>query len=86
MKCKEVYLHICDNLDADLNSARCREILRHLGACPDCAAFLDSVRKTVTFYQSFPSPKVPRKAHRNLVHTISRAWGPSRKRRRRIAQ
>ncbi|HCV43247.1 MAG TPA: hypothetical protein DGH68_07160 [Bacteroidetes bacterium] len=74
MKCKQVYLHICDNLDAEVNSPRCREIRKHLATCPDCAALLDSVKKTVTLYRSSPSPQVTLNAHKRLVKTINLAW------------
>jgi hypothetical protein len=87
MKCKDVYLHICDNLDANLNSAKCRAIKRHVKACPDCTAFLESVRKTVKLYRSAPSPDVPSTAHRRLFKSINLTWNlPEKPRRRRAAQ
>jgi anti-sigma factor RsiW len=74
MKCKQVYLHICDNLDAQMNSPKCREIRRHLATCPDCSALLDSVKKTVSLYRSTPEPDVPSSAHKRLVKTINLSW------------
>jgi predicted anti-sigma-YlaC factor YlaD len=71
MKCKHVYLYICDNLDAEMNSPRCRKIRKHLATCPDCSALLDSVKKTVSLYRSVPSPDVPSSAHKRLVKTIN---------------
>ena len=82
MKCKEAYLHICDNLDADPNSAKCRQVLKHLNACPDCAALLDSVKKTVRLYQYSPSPKVPPTVHKRLFKAISAALDAKPKTRR----
>ena len=82
MKCKEVYLYICDNLEADPNSAKCRQVLRHLRACPDCAALLDSLRKTVSLYRSSPSPKVPSAVHKRLFKKINLAWESKPKPRR----
>jgi anti-sigma factor RsiW len=83
MKCKDVYLYICDNLDAELNSARCREVRKHLDACPDCTAYLDSVKKTVFLYRTAPSPKVPAAAHERLFRTIDLTWKSNRKSSRR---
>lgn len=82
MKCKDAYLHICDNLDADLNSEKCRQVLKHLTACPDCTAFLDSVKKTVYLYRASPSPKVSPTAHKRLFKTIDLAWESKQKPRR----
>ena len=74
MKCKEAYLRICDNLDADPNSAKCRQVLKHLDTCPDCAALLGSVKKTVALYKSVPTPRVPSATHRRLIKAIDIAW------------
>jgi len=83
MKCKDVYLYICDNLDAKLNSAKCREVRKHLSACPDCSAYLDSVKKTVYLYRSAPSPDVPSAAHERLFSNIDLTWKSHTKSRRR---
>ena len=71
MKCKHVLLHICENLDADLHSAKCREVRKHITQCPDCAAYLDSVKKTVSLYASAPIPGVPLGAHGRLLKAIN---------------
>jgi len=74
MTCNEAYLRICDNLDADPNSAKCRQVLRHLEVCPDCAAFLDSVKKTIALYKMLPNPRTPATTHQRLMKAINRAW------------
>ena len=80
MKCKEAYLRICDNLDADPDSEKCREVLKHLETCADCAALLDSVKKTVLLYKSTPTPRVPTATHKRLVRAINAAWESPRRR------
>ncbi len=77
MKCSEVYLHICDNLDEEINSPRCREIRDHLEACPDCQAYLTSLKKTIVLYKSLPVPRVSREAHRALLATIKEISRPT---------
>jgi predicted anti-sigma-YlaC factor YlaD len=75
MKCREVYKYVCTNLDQNLNSARCRRIKKHLSECPDCAAYLDSLRKTISLYREYPTPHVPRSVHKRLfrvIHTIEK--------------
>ena len=70
MKCSDVYRHICDNLDQRLGTRRCAEIKRHLGACPDCRAYLDSLKATVRLYRSLPSPPLPKGAHERLISAL----------------
>lgn len=70
MKCKGVYTYICVNLDADMNSPKCREIRRHLRTCPDCSAYLDSLKKTVLLYKRQPGPRVPLHARKRLHRMI----------------
>ncbi len=70
MKCNDVYLYICTNLDQNLNSARCRRIKRHIAECPDCSAYLDSLRKTISLYREYPTPHIPLSVHRRLFKAI----------------
>lgn len=70
MKCKGVYKYICENLDVDEDSARCREIKKHLDACPDCTAYLDSLKKTITLYRAEKGPKLPASAHKRLFSKL----------------
>jgi hypothetical protein len=71
MKCTDVYLHICDNLDQRLGTRRCREIRLHLRVCRNCRAYLASLKRTVTLYQSVPSPRLPRAAHDRLIRALN---------------
>ncbi len=71
MKCSDVYLHICDNLDQRLGTRRCREIRLHLRVCRDCRAYLASLKRTVILYQSVPSPRLPRAAHDRLIRVLN---------------
>lgn len=71
MKCEEVYTHICDRLDEDLASPRCRAIRKHLEKCPDCRTYLGSLKATIALYRAAPEPRLPAGAHKNLVKTIS---------------
>jgi RNA polymerase sigma-70 factor (ECF subfamily) len=64
--CKEVFNHICENLDEKINSPQCREIRRHLDRCPNCVAYLDSLKKTIRLYRAFPQPRLPMKARKKL--------------------
>jgi anti-sigma factor RsiW len=71
MNCKLVYRHICENLDENIHSARCQAIRKHLVSCPECGAYLDSIKKTITLYKTNPAPKIPTAVHRKLLKIIS---------------
>jgi anti-sigma factor RsiW len=84
--CRQVYQHICDHLDEDLASPRCRRIRQHLEGCPDCQAYLDSLKKTIILYRSAPSPRVPPVVHRALAKALEREQtrsGPAKRAQRR---
>ena len=76
--CKEIgelvsdYLH--DNLEAQLRS----EFEDHLRICPDCVAFMNTFRKTVSVMRSVRSEDMPDDVRRNILTFLK-----SRARRRR---
>ncbi len=76
MKCEDVYLHICDHLDEDIQSERCRQIKRHLSTCPECSTYLATLKRTITLYKALPTPRIPAGAHRELFKTVSALTGP----------
>lgn len=70
MTCRKTYRYICDNLDERLDSPRCRQIRQHLEKCPNCRAYLDSIKKTVAIYRSDIAPGIPASAHRRLMKAV----------------
>lgn len=70
MRCPDVLDHICEELDSKLTTAQCREIKRHLAKCPNCTAYLDSLKKTVKLYRSYPDKKVPKKIRKELFEVL----------------
>jgi predicted anti-sigma-YlaC factor YlaD len=64
--CREVAKHIQTQLDAGLRSADCRKIRKHLRRCPNCTAYLDSLKKTVLLYKRYPDPRVPSRTREKL--------------------
>ncbi|MBI4810802.1 MAG: hypothetical protein HY800_05055 [Ignavibacteriales bacterium] len=69
--CKDVYNQICNNLDQKLDSPQCLKIKRHLEDCPNCAAYLDSLKKTITLYREYPKPQVPGTFHKKLFAMLN---------------
>lgn len=70
INCTSVVEHVCEELDEDINSAACRVIKRHLKSCPNCTAYLDSLKKTVLIYRHTPNPRFPAKARKQLFATL----------------
>ena len=70
VRCHDVLDHICEELDTKLSSAKCRELKRHLERCPNCTAYLDSLRKTITLYGSSPNPRLPQKVRKQLFAVL----------------
>jgi len=58
LSCKKIANYICTELDENTDSPQCREIKKHLKSCPNCTAYLDSLKKTVRLYRKYPDPKV----------------------------
>lgn len=70
LSCAEIYTHLCDNLDARLDSDECRKIKAHIAECENCTALLDSLKKTVFLYRKYPTPKLSAKAKAELFAVI----------------
>lgn len=65
--CREVAAHLQLQLDSNLRTRACREILRHLEGCPNCTAYLDSLKKTILLYKKYPDPRVPKRMRQKLL-------------------
>ena len=46
--CLKILQKLSLYLDDELSGEVCREIRTHLGVCPNCEVFLDSLRQTIT--------------------------------------
>ncbi len=67
---KKILSQICDKFDQHLKSPACRGLRRHLSNCPECAAYLDSIRKTVSLYRRYPTPRLSRSARQKLLSFV----------------
>lgn len=68
--CPDVLNHICEELDTKLTTAQCRELKRHLAKCPNCTAYLDSLKTTIKLYSSVPAKHSPQKLRKQLFATL----------------
>lgn len=67
---KEIYKHLCENLDSKLNSEECRRLREHIESCDNCTALLDSLKKTVYLYKEMPIPSMPKRLEKQLLSII----------------
>jgi predicted anti-sigma-YlaC factor YlaD len=68
MDCKRTYKYICENLDVDLNSPACAQIKKHLDDCPNCMAYLDTLKKTILLYQEYDKPELRKSPKERLKY------------------
>lgn len=57
-RCLRILRELSAYLDNELSTDVCREIRRHLGACPHCEDFLTSLRQTVSLCRHAPAPSL----------------------------
>lgn len=69
MECKQVMIHICDNLGEDLDSPKCIEIKEHLDGCENCRNYFKSVEDTISFYRKY-NVQVSEDAHNRLANFL----------------
>ena len=50
---KKYLLQVCEKVDRDLDSPTCKKLREHLKKCPDCAAYYDSLKKTIALYRNY---------------------------------
>lgn len=67
--CKDVMIHICENLGEELESQKCVEIKKHLSECSDCQHYFSSVEKTIEFYKKYDT-EVSDDCHQRLMEKL----------------
>jgi RNA polymerase sigma-70 factor (ECF subfamily) len=70
MRCGKHLERISQYLDGELGEKECMEVERHLAECPDCAACLDSMRKTIRLCKEMGKEKIPPEAAKRLRESL----------------
>jgi len=65
--CRELFARLSEYLDEELDPEVCAQIERHMGDCPPCQAFLESLRRTVELTRSLPGKELPEELIRELL-------------------
>jgi predicted anti-sigma-YlaC factor YlaD len=73
LPCDEVLDYICDNLDEDLHSPKCKQIKSHLDDCPDCRLYLESLKETIHLYRDYPAPPLSDSARKSIESFVERS-------------
>ena len=68
--CLDLLRQLSAYIDDELPSDICREIRRHLGACPNCEVFIASLQHTVTLCRHRPAPQLTSVDRMNMRHAI----------------
>jgi anti-sigma factor RsiW len=68
--CMDLLRQLSAYIDDELPSDICREIRRHLGACPNCEVFVASLQHTVTLCRHRPAPQLTSVERMNMRHAI----------------
>lgn len=75
--CLKILRRLSDYIDAEVTTEVCKEIRKHLGACPNCEVFLTSLRQTVSLcrhIESRPlSTALKSRIRRTVLHAVGRA-------------
>ena len=75
--CLKILQKLSAYLDDELSGHICDEIRSHLGACPNCEVFLDSLRQTVTLCRHHQprslSPTARATLRRQILRSVASA-------------
>lgn len=75
--CVKILQRLSAYLDDELTTEVCKEVRAHMGACPKCEVFLDSLRRTISLCRHFEagslSPSKKLQLRREIQRAISRA-------------
>jgi anti-sigma factor RsiW len=65
-ECRELFARLSEYLDGELTEATCAGVEAHLGDCPPCQAFLESLRRTVRLVESADPVTMPDEIRRSV--------------------
>lgn len=74
MECSEALLWASEYIDGTLPSDTCAELEKHLSVCPRCKSILNTLKATISLYQSVKSQNVPSAIHHSLHRALRYEW------------
>ncbi len=71
-ECKKLLGSLSDYVDGEAGSEICQEIERHISECHNCRVVVDTLRKTITLYQTTSSSvDMPAGVRERLYRTLN---------------
>ena len=72
-RCLNILKQLSAYLDNDLSADVCAEIRTHIGACPNCEVFVESLRQTIRLCQHHPAHSLTTTERSQLRRDILKA-------------
>jgi anti-sigma factor RsiW len=69
-ECQHLLGQLSDYVDGELERTMCEEIERHLAGCQNCRVVVDTLSKTVAFYQTQGQTPVPGDVEERLYKVL----------------
>ena len=76
--CRELFSRLSEYLDGELDASICEETETHLGDCPPCQQFLESLRRTVDWVRRLPEEAEPEAVRREVREAVRKLRGPEK--------
>jgi len=72
--CKRMFALLSDYLDMELPAKTCEQMEAHVAGCEPCAAFTESLRKTIELCRRYQPQEVPRPIARDARQRLLEAY------------
>jgi anti-sigma factor RsiW len=72
--CREMFARLSEYLDVELPPDACREMEAHIAGCGPCAAFTESLRKTIQLFRNFQPQELPKPIARDARQKLREAY------------
>lgn len=69
VNCKDVMIHICENLNEDIDSDRCRAMRHHIEQCETCRDYGSSIECIIEWYREYDPGFTPDQ-HNDLLKKL----------------
>jgi len=72
--CKKMFALLSEYLDLELPAGTCKEMETHIAGCGPCAAFTESLRKTIELCRSYRPQELPDPIARDARQKLLEAY------------
>ncbi len=70
LRCRDILPDLSLYIDQEASAMLCEEIERHLAHCDNCRVVVDTLRRTVSLYQTLLQPELPDHLRERLYRTF----------------